>query len=114
MPKPADPESAKRKQQIREADVQLLAQLGYRQEFRREFKPLVVRLSHTRADNSSQTHPGLQVFGIAFSIIGLTPSIASVLFYSLPNGGGPAMIWGVSIPNSVPIVEVETESKFMG
>jgi hypothetical protein len=36
------------------------------------------------------------VFGIAFSIIGLLPSIASVLFYAIPNGGGPAMVWGVS------------------
>jgi hypothetical protein len=52
-----------------------------------------------------------QVFGIAFSIIGLLPSIASVLFYSLPNGGGPAMVWGVRSrpmitlePNLMPII----------
>jgi len=38
----------------------------------------------------------VQVFGIAFSIIGLLPSIASVLYYPLSNGGGPAMVWGVS------------------
>ena len=37
-----------------------------------------------------------QVFGIAFSIIGVLPSIASVLFYAIPSGGGPAMVWGVS------------------
>ncbi|KAH9948494.1 APC amino acid permease [Amylocystis lapponica] len=64
---------------------------GYKQEFRREFT-------------------GLEVFGIAFSIIGLLPSIAyvgpifcaqpltgvcsSVLFYSVPNGGASAMVWG--------------------
>ncbi|KAJ3569587.1 hypothetical protein NP233_g4958 [Leucocoprinus birnbaumii] len=60
---------------IRHADEALLAELGYKQEFKREFKPL-------------------EVFGIAFSIIGLVPSIASVLFYSIPNGGGPAMVWG--------------------
>lgn len=60
---------------IREADEALLASLGYKQEFKRAFTPL-------------------EVFGIAFSIIGLLPSIASVLFYAIPNGGGPAMVWG--------------------
>ncbi|KAF5314690.1 hypothetical protein D9611_007004 [Ephemerocybe angulata] len=75
MGKSNDPEAQKRKEEIKKADVRLLAQLGYKQEFKRDFKPL-------------------EVFGIAFSIIGLTPSIASVLFYSLPNGGGPAMVWG--------------------
>ncbi|KNZ71878.1 hypothetical protein J132_05703 [Termitomyces sp. J132] len=56
-------------------DEELLASLGYKQEFKRAFAPL-------------------EVFGIAFSIIGLLPSIASVLFYALPNGGGPSMVWG--------------------
>ncbi|KAG6844511.1 hypothetical protein H0H87_006336 [Tephrocybe sp. NHM501043] len=56
-------------------DEELLASLGYKQEFKRAFAPW-------------------EVFGIAFSIIGLLPSIASVLFYAIPNGGGPAMVWG--------------------
>ncbi|KAF8152805.1 APC amino acid permease [Pholiota molesta] len=64
-----------RAEEIRLADEALLADLGYKQEFKRAFTPL-------------------EVFGIAFSIIGLLPSIASVLFYALPNGGGPAMVWG--------------------
>ncbi|KAH9477066.1 putative amino-acid permease C11D3.08c [Psilocybe cubensis] len=64
-----------RKEEIRQKDEALLATLGYKQEFKRAFKPL-------------------EVFGIAFSIIGLLPSIASVLFYAIPNGGGPAMVWG--------------------
>jgi amino acid transporter len=59
----------------RQADEALLASLGYKQEFRREFAPL-------------------EVFGIAFSIIGLLPSIASVLVYALPNGGPVSMVWG--------------------
>jgi len=62
----------------RQADEALLASLGYKQEFRREFAPL-------------------EVFGIAFSIIGLLPSIASVLVYALPNGGPAAMVWGWAI-----------------
>ncbi|KZT66736.1 amino acid transporter [Daedalea quercina L-15889] len=57
------------------ADEALLASLGYKQEFKREFT-------------------GLETFGIAFSIIGLLPSIASVLADSLPNGGAAAMVWG--------------------
>lgn len=39
----------------------------------------------------------LQVFGIAFSIIGLLPSISSVLFYTVNDGGGPSMVWGVGV-----------------
>ena len=61
-----------------QADEALLASLGYKQEFRREFAPL-------------------EVFGIAFSIIGLLPSIASVLVYALPNGGPVAMVWGWAV-----------------
>ncbi|KAJ7619544.1 APC amino acid permease [Roridomyces roridus] len=63
---------------VRLTDEELLAQLGYKQEFKRAFTPL-------------------QTFGIAFSIIGLLPSIASVLFYAIPNGGGPAMVWGWAV-----------------
>ncbi|KAG0694273.1 hypothetical protein DFH29DRAFT_960834 [Suillus ampliporus] len=61
---------------IKKADEALLAELGYKQEFKRAFTPL-------------------EVFGIAFSIIGLLPSIASVLFYAVPNGGPASMVWGV-------------------
>ncbi|KAL0952584.1 hypothetical protein HGRIS_006840 [Hohenbuehelia grisea] len=63
---------------IRRADEELLAQLGYKQEFQRAFTPL-------------------EVFGIAFSIIGLLPSMASVLIYAIPNGGPVAMVWGWAI-----------------
>ncbi|KAG1732875.1 amino acid/polyamine transporter I, partial [Suillus paluster] len=56
-------------------DEAILARLGYKQEFRRAFTPL-------------------EVFGVAFSIVGLLPSIASVLFNALPNGGPLAMVWG--------------------
>lgn len=66
------------KQSVQAADETLLASLGYKQEFKRAFTPL-------------------EVFGIAFSIIGLLPSIASVLFYAIPNGGGPAMVWGWAV-----------------
>ena len=55
------------------ADAELLAKLGYKQELKRNFSTL-------------------EVFGIAFSIMGLLPSIASTLAFSLP--AGPAgMIW---------------------
>ncbi|KAI0310735.1 amino acid transporter [Amylostereum chailletii] len=60
------------------ADENLLAELGYKQEFQRAFSPI-------------------EVFGIAFSIIGLLPSISSVLFYSVPNGGPAAMVWGWAV-----------------
>ncbi|KAI6106449.1 amino acid/polyamine transporter I [Pisolithus croceorrhizus] len=63
------------KEAIANRDEALLAQLGYKQEFKRAFTPL-------------------EVFGISFSIIGLLPSIASVLVYALPNGGASSMVWG--------------------
>ncbi|KAH7342467.1 amino acid permease-domain-containing protein [Rhexocercosporidium sp. MPI-PUGE-AT-0058] len=57
-----------------EADTELLAKLGYKQELRRNFSMI-------------------EVFGIAFSIMGLLPSIASTLAFSIP--AGPAgMVWG--------------------
>ncbi|GAK65552.1 APC amino acid permease [Moesziomyces antarcticus] len=60
---------------IEQADAELLAALGYKQEFKREFS-------------------SLEVFGIAFSIMGVAPSIASTLIYSLPSGGPVSMVWG--------------------
>ncbi|KAG1720546.1 amino acid transporter [Suillus paluster] len=59
-------------------DEATLAKLGYKQEFRREFTPL-------------------EVSGLAFSYIGVVPSIVSVFFYALPNGGPFAMVWGWAI-----------------
>ncbi|KAJ5330097.1 hypothetical protein N7452_010487 [Penicillium brevicompactum] len=55
-------------------DVQLLARMGYKQELRRQYSTS-------------------QIFAVAFSIMGLVPSIASTLSFSLP--AGPAgMVWG--------------------
>ncbi|KAG2139156.1 amino acid/polyamine transporter I [Suillus bovinus] len=60
------------------ADEAILAKLGYKQEFCREFTPL-------------------EVSGLAFSYTGVLPGIASVLFYAIPNGGPVAMVWGWAI-----------------
>ncbi|KAG1803597.1 amino acid/polyamine transporter I [Suillus plorans] len=56
-------------------DEATLAKLGYKQEFCREFTPL-------------------EVAGLAFTYVGVVPSIVSVLFYAIPNGGPFAMVWG--------------------
>ncbi|KAK1230084.1 hypothetical protein PQX77_006838 [Marasmius sp. AFHP31] len=73
------PEEKNEKEElVRQADEALLASLGYKQEFKRAFSPL-------------------EVFGVAFSIQGLLPSIASVLGFAIPNGGGPAMVWGWAV-----------------
>ncbi|CAL9729837.1 GABA-specific permease [Monosporozyma unispora] len=56
------------------SDNQLLAEIGYKQELKRQFTPL-------------------QVFGIAFSIMGLLPSIASVMGGGLA-GGPVTLVWG--------------------
>ncbi|KAM9901132.1 hypothetical protein OXX79_004720 [Metschnikowia pulcherrima] len=55
-------------------DADLLAQIGYKQEFKRKFN-------------------SIQVFGVAFSIMGLLPSIASILGTGLIAGPAGA-IWG--------------------
>lgn len=55
-------------------DDQLLAEIGYEQELHRQFTPL-------------------QVFGVSFSIMGLLPSIASVMGGGLA-GGPVTLLWG--------------------
>ena len=57
-----------------EDDAAMLAKLGYKQELRRNFTMI-------------------EVFGIAFSIMGLLPSIASTLSYSIP-AGPVGLVWG--------------------
>ncbi|RMZ77174.1 hypothetical protein DV737_g4509, partial [Chaetothyriales sp. CBS 132003] len=57
-----------------EEDAAVLAKMGYKQELRRNFSMV-------------------EVFGIAFSIMGLLPSIASTLAYSIP-AGPVGLVWG--------------------
>ncbi|KZV65292.1 amino acid transporter [Peniophora sp. CONT] len=63
---------------VLDADEALLKQLGYKQELRRTFTPL-------------------ELFGVGFGIIGVVPSVASILVYAIPNGGPSAMIWGWAV-----------------
>lgn len=56
------------------SDNELLAQIGYKAELKRKFSTL-------------------QVFGVAFSIMGLLPSIASMLSTGL-QGGASSLVWG--------------------
>ncbi|KAJ5099385.1 GABA-specific permease [Penicillium argentinense] len=55
-------------------DMELLATLGYKQELRRHYSTI-------------------QIFAVAFSIMGLLPSIASTLSFSMP-AGPVGMVWG--------------------
>ncbi|KAL4076209.1 amino acid/polyamine transporter I [Scleroderma citrinum] len=66
-------------------DAELLARLGYKQELKHVFTPL-------------------EVFGIAFTTIGLFSSMLWVVFirrfflvYGLPNDGPVAMVWGWAV-----------------
>ncbi|TRM69185.1 amino acid/polyamine transporter I [Schizophyllum amplum] len=56
-------------------DEDVLASMGYKQEFKRDFKKL-------------------ELFGLSFTIVGVVQSIAAVLLYSIPYGGLASMIWG--------------------
>ncbi|KAH9918711.1 APC amino acid permease [Epithele typhae] len=60
------------------SDNAALATLGYRQEFKRSFT-------------------AFEVFAIGFSVIGLFPSMSSVLTFAIPYGGPVALVWGWGI-----------------
>lgn len=59
-------------------DDALLEKLGYKAELKRDFSPL-------------------ELFGVSFSIMGLAPSIASILIDQIP-AGGVGLTWGWFIP----------------
>ena len=99
------------------ADEALLASLGYKQEFRREFTGLEVRICVAcslslfftalhcfTADiwHCIQYHRSPAVYRVSTIVdIFITAAkmlrYSSVLFYSMPNGGPAAMVWGVRI-----------------
>ncbi|KXN82731.1 hypothetical protein AN958_02223 [Leucoagaricus sp. SymC.cos] len=56
-------------------DQDVLARLGYKEEFKRDFSRL-------------------ELSGLSFSIVGVVQSIAAVLLYSIPYGGPVGMVWG--------------------
>ncbi|QPG76314.1 hypothetical protein FOA43_003700 [Brettanomyces nanus] len=56
-------------------DEAVILALGYKQEFKREFSLLTT-------------------FGVSFSVLGLLPSIASTLWYSLAYAGNAGITWG--------------------
>ncbi|KAJ7223478.1 amino acid/polyamine transporter I [Mycena pura] len=56
-------------------DEALLARMGYKQEFKRDFSRI-------------------ELFGLSFTVIGVVGSIASVLLFSIPYGGPVGMVWG--------------------
>ncbi|BEI97866.1 hypothetical protein CcaverHIS631_0301650 [Cutaneotrichosporon cavernicola] len=58
-----------------------LEDLGYKPELKRNFSKF-------------------ETFGVAFSIMGIVPSIASTIFYNLPYGGPVGMIWGWALAAS--------------
>ena len=58
MAKTKDPEAQKRKEEIKKADVRLLAQLGYKQEFKRDFKPIEVCPSAILASTQDSRRDG--------------------------------------------------------
>ncbi|KAJ6450888.1 APC amino acid permease [Mycena sanguinolenta] len=57
------------------SDDARLAELGYKQEFKRHFTLW-------------------ETFGLSFSMVSVVPGIASVFFISVSNGGPVSMIWG--------------------
>ncbi|ERS98785.1 amino acid permease [Sporothrix schenckii 1099-18] len=58
-----------------DADDDVLAALGYKSEFKREFSLW-------------------STFCVSFAVLGLLPSVASTLYYGLGYAGTPGMVWG--------------------
>ncbi|KAF8212888.1 amino acid/polyamine transporter I [Mycena galopus ATCC 62051] len=56
-------------------DEALLARMGYKQEFKRDFSRI-------------------ELFGLFLTLDGVVQSIAAVLLFSIPYGGPVAMVWG--------------------
>ncbi|KXN86792.1 hypothetical protein AN958_09643 [Leucoagaricus sp. SymC.cos] len=56
-------------------DQDVLALLGYKEEFKRDFSRL-------------------ELSGLLFNLVGVVGSIAAVLLYSIPYGGPVGMVWG--------------------
>jgi amino acid permease (GABA permease) len=65
---------------IRQQDNALLATLGYKPEFRREFSLI-------------------EVVAFSFSIMGVVASVSSTLIFPLLSGGHVGMVWGWLIPS---------------
>ncbi|KZT33670.1 amino acid transporter [Sistotremastrum suecicum HHB10207 ss-3] len=72
--------SVETKQNLRHADDALLAELGYKSEFRREFSLL-------------------ETICFSFSIMGVIASVTSTFSFPLVSGGHVGMIWGWLIPS---------------
>jgi len=66
-------------EEVRRADNVLLAQLGYRSEFRREFSLI-------------------ETVAFSFSIMGVIASVSSTLSFPLAAGGHVGFVWGWFIP----------------
>ncbi|KAG2144321.1 amino acid transporter [Suillus clintonianus] len=64
---------------LRNADDTLLAELGYKAEFKREFSMI-------------------ETIAFAFSIMGVVASVASTFSFPLVSGGHVGMVWGWLIP----------------
>ncbi|KAI9430601.1 hypothetical protein H4582DRAFT_2086560 [Lactarius indigo] len=79
-----------RKQAIASADEEPLAELGYKQEFRRAFKPIEHRWSLA----IYRVCPGSPFPVHPYQVVS---DYSSVLLYSLPNGGPAAMVWGWAV-----------------
>lgn len=67
-----DPEDPDR---IYDSDEEVLAALGYKPEFKREFSLFTT-------------------FSVSFAVLGLLPSFASTLFYGMGYAGTAGMTWG--------------------
>ena len=105
---------------IANADEKLLAELGYKQEFQRAFTPLEVYYVITpyvifylnffkrclvsrlaSLDSCPQLRQSVSSFFLFVNGHYSPFDHSSVLFYSVPNGGPVAMVWGVSLFSSV-------------
>ncbi|EEB94918.1 hypothetical protein MPER_06195, partial [Moniliophthora perniciosa FA553] len=82
---------------LRHADDELLANLGYKSEFKREFsvRPYFEALEHGVLSSNAQL---VETVAFAFSIMGVVASVSSTLSFGLVSGGHVGLVFGWLIP----------------
>jgi hypothetical protein len=85
---------------LRHADDVLLAELGYKAEFKREFSVRRISYLSTATSHTEGTQLKLiELIAFSFSIMGVVASVTSTFSFPLVSGGHVGMVFGWLIPS---------------
>jgi amino acid permease len=83
---------------LRHADDVLLAELGYKSEFKREFSVRVISYLPLTMSDAESTKL-IELIAFSFSIMGVVASVTSTFSFPLVSGGHVGMVFGWLIPS---------------